>query len=73
MRPAADSAADRVEPVRPGDDPLTRVLPHRWWVVEEHPWIHSANKRILPRPAELLIGAKIRKLAVVVGRIDGKP
>jgi hypothetical protein len=65
MRPTADSAAD--------GDPLTRVLAHRRRPVEEHPWTQSASNQILPRPAERLIGAEIRKLAVVAARIDGMP
>jgi hypothetical protein len=65
MRPTADSAAD--------GDPLTREPAQRRRAVQEHPWTQSASKQILPRPAERLIGAKIRKLAVVVDRIDGMP
>jgi hypothetical protein len=65
MRPTADSAAD--------GGPLTRVLAHRRRAGQEHPWAQSASNQILPRPAERLSGAEIRKLAVVAGRIDGMP
>ena len=62
--------AERVKHV--SGDPVTRELPHRRWAVGEHPRTHSASKQIPSRPAEPLIRAKVRKLAVDVDRIDGK-
>jgi len=65
MRPTADSAAD--------GDPLTPGAGASPGAVGEHPWTQSASNQILPRPAERLIGAEIRKLGVVAAGIDGMP